>query len=95
MNVSEPYDNVFDALEADPAIAANLRVRAMLIHALRDYIERQGITQTEAARRFGVTQPRVSDRVRGRIERFTVDTLLNMLGRVGIRADISLASEAA
>ena len=48
-----------------------------------------------AARRFGVTQPRVSHRVRGRTERFTVDTLVNVLGGVGIRADIALASEAA
>jgi predicted XRE-type DNA-binding protein len=50
MNVSEPYDNLFDALEDDPTIAANRRILATLMHPLRDYIERQGITQTEAAR---------------------------------------------
>jgi predicted XRE-type DNA-binding protein len=51
VKVSEPHENVFDALEDDPATAANRRMRATLMHALRDYIERQGITQTEAARR--------------------------------------------
>jgi len=95
MNVSKPYENVFDALEDDPAIATNLRVRAHLMHALRDYIDQQAITQTEAALRLGVTQPRVSDLVRGRMERFTVDALLNMLGRVGMHAEISVTSEAA
>jgi len=95
MSLSKPYDNVFDALEDDPAVAANLRVRAQLMHVLRDYIERQGITQTAAAQRFGVTQPRVSDLVRGRIDRFTVDALLNMLGRVDIHATLSVTSEAA
>jgi predicted XRE-type DNA-binding protein len=95
MTISKPYDNVFDALEDDPAISANLRVRAQLMHALRDYIDQQAITQTEAAQRLGVTQPRVSDLVRGRIERFTVDALLNMLGRVGIHAEISVTSAAA
>jgi len=91
MALSKPYDNVFDALEDDPAIAANCGYAP----ALRDYIDQQAITQTEAALRLGVTQPRVSDLVRGRIERFTVDALLNMLGRVGMHAEISVTSEAA
>jgi len=95
VTISKSYDNVFEALEDDPAVAINLQVRARLMHAVRDYIEREGITQREAARSLGVSQPRVSDLVRGRIERFTVDSLLNMLGRIGVRTEISLISEAA
>jgi len=95
VKISKSYDNVFEALEDDPAIAVNLQVRARLMHAVRDYIEREGITQAEAARCLGVSQPRVSDLVCGRIERFTVDSLLNMLGRIGVRTEISLISEAA
>jgi len=95
MSLSKPYDNVFDALEDDSVVAANLRVRAQLMHVLRDYIAQQSITQTEAAQRFGVSQPRVSDLVRGRIDRFTVDALLNILGRVDIHATLSVTSEAA
>jgi len=46
------------------------------------------LTQVEAARLFGVSQPRVSDVVRGRVERFTIDALVEMLARAGVRLDI-------
>ena len=77
------YHNVFDALEDDPAIAENLKIRAQLMNALTQYIEKQGLTQVEAADLFEVNQPRISDLVRGKIDRFTIDMLVNMLARAG------------
>lgn len=58
--------------------------------AIEQLIEARGLTQTRAARLFGVTQPRVSDLVRGRIEVFSIDALVEMLGRAGIEVSIRL-----
>ncbi len=58
--------------------------------AIEQLIEARGLTQTRAARLFGVTQPRVSDLVRGRIELFSIDALVEMLGRAGIKLSIRL-----
>ena len=76
---------------ADPeAAAAHLRLRAELIDAVRDVIRREGLRQSDAAALFGVAQPRVSDLVRGKIELFSIDTLVGMLAAAGVRVDIEL-----
>ena len=79
MTISKGYRNVFEALEDDPAMAQNLKIRSELMIALRQYIEEEGLAQKEAAEVFGVYQPRISDLVRGKIDEFTIDTLVNML----------------
>lgn len=79
------YPALFEDLGFSLEEAANLKVRSVLMAALRTWLEGEGITQGEAAERFGVTQPRVSDLVRGKIELFSIDTLVNMLGAVGQR----------
>ena len=76
--------NVFRDLGFGPEEAENLRVRSNLMIELSKLIKARRITQAEAAKLFGVTQPRVSDLVRGRINRFSVDSLIEMLGRAGI-----------
>jgi predicted XRE-type DNA-binding protein len=55
---------------------------------LAAYIDRAGLTQAQAARRFGVTQPRISDLVRGKIDLFSIDTLVNMLSAAGLHLDV-------
>ncbi len=90
MMIGKSYENVFEALEDDMVLAQNLRMRAELMHALRDYIKRENITQAEAARRLGVTQPRVSDLMRGRIDRFSIDMLINMLTKVGVTVNVAI-----
>lgn len=84
--------NVFTDLGFGPEEAANLQLRARLAMEIERYIEAEGLTQTEAAERLGVTQPRVSDLVRGKLGRFTVDALVNMLARVGRRVDVRIAT---
>jgi predicted XRE-type DNA-binding protein len=81
--------NLFQDLGFPPTEAENLRIRSELIARLRKMIEAAGLTQAAAARLFGVTQPRVSDLVRGRIELFSIDTLVNMLAKAGIRVTVS------
>lgn len=55
---------------------------------LVSYIQRSGMTQAQAARQFGVTQPRVSDLTRGKIDLFSIDTLVNMVSAAGLHLDV-------
>jgi predicted XRE-type DNA-binding protein len=89
------YRNVFDALESDPAVAENLKIRSQLMGTLSLYIEKRNLTQREAAELFGVNQPRISDLVRGKIERFTIDMLVNMLARAGKHLSVKVTAKAA
>ena len=82
------YKNVWDAIEATPAEAANMRLRSALMAELVAHIERSGLTQKEVASLLGVTQPRISDLTRGKIDLFSIDTLVNMLSAAGLRLDV-------
>jgi predicted XRE-type DNA-binding protein len=75
--------NVFRDLGFGEDEAENLKIRADLMIELTKLIEAQELTQTDAAKLLGVTQPRISDLMRGKIDRFSVDTLIEMLGHAG------------
>jgi predicted XRE-type DNA-binding protein len=85
---AKQYKSVWDAIENDSATAENLKIRAALMHKLTDFIQASAMTQAEAARRFGVTQPRISDLTRGKIDLFSIDTLVNMLSTAGLHVDV-------
>jgi predicted XRE-type DNA-binding protein len=91
MTISKGYHNVFDALENNPAMAQNLKIRSELMIALRQYIEDAGLGQKKAAEVFGVYQPRISDLMRGKIDKFTIDMLVNMLARIGKTVKVEAA----
>jgi len=80
--------NVFRDLGFRAGEAENLRIRSELIARLRKLIEDEELTQARAARLLGVSQPRVSDLVRGRIDLFSIDALVNMLAKVGFRVRV-------
>ena len=86
--ITRSRGNVFEDLGFPAAEAENLRIRAGLMLALRNLIEARHMKQREAAELFNVTQPRISDLVRGRIERFSIDMLVNMLARGNVRVDV-------
>lgn len=90
IEVIQGSDNVFADLGFDAEQAANLKVRADLMLDLRNYIESQGWTQEQAAAFFGETQPRISNLINGEISRFSVDKLLNMLGRAGMQIRVEV-----
>lgn len=92
--MSEQFKNVWDAIEESPAIAENLKLRSSLMIALKERIAEQGLNQGEAAKRFGVTQPRISDLTRGRLDLFSIDTLVNMLATAGMRVELRVAKAA-
>ena len=75
--------NVFRDIGFKPEEAASLKIRADLMIKLSEIIEQRKLTQARAAKLLGVTQPRVSDLVRGKIDLFSIDTLIDMISRAG------------
>jgi predicted XRE-type DNA-binding protein len=82
--------NVFRDLGFSPEESAHLKIRSDLMVRLTKVIEARGLTQAQAAVLFGVSQPRISDLVRGKIDRFSIDTLIAMLGHAGVKVQIVL-----
>ncbi len=76
--------NVFKDLGFPAKQAAHLLIRADLMIQLTQILKKRSLTQVRAARLLGVSQPRVSDLVRGRIDLFSIDTLVEMLTRLGV-----------
>jgi predicted XRE-type DNA-binding protein len=94
-HVTPADGNIFADLGFPPAEAQSLLARATLMARIRDVVTDRKLTQVRAARLFGVTQPRMSDLVRGRIERFSVDTLMDMLARAGMEVRVHVKPKAA
>ena len=88
VQVRRSTGNIFKDLGFSEEEAENLKIRADLMIELTKLIEAQALTQEAAARLLGVTQPRVSDLVRGKIDRFSVDSLIQMLGHAGASVSI-------
>lgn len=84
------FTNVWDAIAASPEEAANLELRYVLMEKIASIIKQNGWTQAEAAKRCGVSQPRVNDLLRGRIARFSVDALVNIAAALGQRVKVRL-----
>ena len=95
MSVTQGQDNVFEDLGFDAEEATNLKIRADLMLDLRQYIQDRGWTQAEAAAFFGETQPRISNLMKGEISRFSIDKLINMLARAGLRVRVEIEAKAA
>jgi predicted XRE-type DNA-binding protein len=90
MRATKGDENVFVDCGFPPAEAENLRIRAKMMMALTGYIQERKITQSRAARIMGVSQPRISDLVRGKIGLFTIDTLVNMVTSAGLKVDVDI-----
>jgi len=90
MRKIESYTSVWDALADTPGQAANLRARAELMRQVTAFVKKKGWTQTEAASRCGVTQPRINDLLRGRVSRFSLDALVNICTALGCRVRVDL-----
>lgn len=88
------FKSVWDALETSAGDAANMKLRAELMHRIRDQVAPRKTTQAVAARELGVTQPRLNDLLRGRIDKFSLDALVEMAGRSGlsVRLNIKVAA---
>ena len=86
----EQFDSVWDAIEDTPQESENMRLRSRLMMALAERIEVEAWTQKEASVRLGVTQPRISDLVRGKIDLFSLDALVNMVAAAGLHVEMTV-----
>lgn len=90
LNIVVGSDNVFRDLGFPEAEAQNLLLRADLVVHIRKVIDKLGLTQAEAAKRAGVTQPRMNDLVKGRTEKFTLDAMVNVASQLGYSVKLTL-----
>lgn len=86
--------NVFADIGFPPEEAQNLQLRSDLMTRIERFVKRSDMTQAEAARALGVTQPRLNDLLRGKIDKFSLDALVNMLGRAGMRVELRVKKAA-
>ena len=93
--VTKSTGNVFEDLGFDAAEAENLKLRAQLMRELEALIHAKRLTQGEAAELLGIHQSRVSDLVRGKIDRFSIDMLVKLLAKTGRHVEIRVRRRAA
>jgi len=90
----QTFESVWDAIEDTPEEAENMKMRSTLMMALEKKIQDNGWTQAQAAEMLGVTQPRVSDLMRGKINLFGLDALINMTVAMGMRIHLQVLEHA-
>jgi predicted XRE-type DNA-binding protein len=89
------FESVWNAIEDTPADAASMKVRSELMIAIREPVDGWKLTQAEAAKRLGVTQPRMNDLVRGRIDKFSLEALVNLASQAGLAVRVEVIRPAA
>lgn len=91
---NKQFASVWDAIEDTPEEAENMKLRSALMIALKEHLTRAGLNQSEAAKLFGITQPRVSDLMRGKIGLFGLDALVNMAVAAGLHVEMRILKAA-
>ncbi len=86
----QTFDNVWEALEDTAEEAENMKMRSRLLIAIEQKIRSWNVTQAEAAKRLGITQPRLNDLLRGRIIKFSMDTLINLAAKAGLAVELDI-----
>ena len=90
MSNEQRFASVWDAIEDTPQQAASMRARAELMMAMQGWVTASGKTQAEAARLFGITQPRMSDLMRGKISLFSLEALMDMATVAGLEPHVTI-----
>lgn len=91
---NQRFDSVWDAIEDTPEAAENMKLRSALMTALKQHLTRTEMTQAQAAKLLGVIQPRVSDLMRGKINLFGLDALVNMAAAAGLHIEMRVLESA-
>ena len=86
----QTFNTIFDALADTPAEAANMKARAELLSALRARVRSWELPQEAAARRLGITRPRLNDLMRGKLRKFSLDALVNLASAAGLALQIKI-----
>lgn len=88
------FASVWDAIESSRAMAANMKARAELTIAIREAVDAWKVTQTVAAKKLGLTQPRMNDLLRGRVNKFSLDALINIAASAGLSVRVEVRKAA-
>lgn len=91
---SERFASVWDALADTEQEAANLKARSAVFHAIRKAVDAWDVPQAEAARRLGLTRPRLSDLLRGKLAKFSLDALVNIATAARLKIEIKVRAAA-
>ena len=91
---TKTFANVWDALSDSPEEAATMKIRSDVMIAIHDTIRTWDTTQAKAASRLGVTQPRLNDLLQGKINKFSLDALLTLAARAGLKVKINIRNAA-
>ena len=92
---AQRFESVWDAIEDSPEEAANMKARSSLMMSLSQVVKAWSLTQAEAAKRLRITQPRLNDLLKGRINKFSLDTLVDLSTRAKCRVQVKLLKMAA
>jgi predicted XRE-type DNA-binding protein len=90
----QTFDDVFDAIADTPAEAANMKARADLLSAVKAQVESWKVAQGLAATRLGITRPRLNDLLQGKLEKFSLDALVNLAAASGLVLEMKFAAAA-
>jgi len=89
------FKSVWNAIEGSPAEAASMKARSDVMIAIREVIDGWNVTQGIAAKKLSITQPRLNDLMRGRIDKFSLDALMNLASRAGLSVRVKVIRRAA
>jgi predicted XRE-type DNA-binding protein len=89
-HASETYSNVWDALTDTPEEAENMKLRSALMLKIRNWVNAHEWTQAVAAKKLGITQPRLNDLLKGRISKFSLDALVNIAAAAGLHVQVEI-----
>ena len=94
IKITEGSDNVFRDIGFGEVEAENLKLRSDLMIRIEKYVKQSGMTQADAARGLGITQPRLNQLLKGKIQLFSLDALVNMLAQAGMRVNMTVKKAA-
>jgi predicted XRE-type DNA-binding protein len=86
----EGSENVFKDVGFSEQEAEYLMIRSRLMLEVDQFVKKSGLTQLEASKKLGITQPRLNDLLRGKIQKFSIDALVKMLSRIGVHVDVNV-----
>lgn len=87
------FSSVWDALKDTPEESENMKVRSALMRSLQKRVKEWNVTQAEAARKLGINQPRLNDLLKGRIQKFSLDALVNMAPSAQMHVHITIEED--
>ena len=91
----QKFESVWDAIEETPALAASMKARADVMIAIQKVVDGWKLTQSDAAKKLAITQPRLNDLLRGRIQKFSLEALMDVAGSAGLVVKVDVKKRAA